>query len=278
MLMATNSESPSPPSPVPGGPSVLAGVTPEGVERRRFPRRPIALDVAFGPMRDKACPPEGTLRQTVTVDISTGGMCLCSDQLHPVGTELWCLVRLPGRLKPIETVTTVVWFQKVPREEHSYKLGVEFVTIAQADRAAIERIVQEPPTSGPAKKHRLLLVEDDEELSQALKVRFESAGYQVGTAAEGLEALTLCRAQPPHLIILDLMLPRLSGYEVCRLLKFDQKFQHIPIVVLTGRSREEDRELGLSMGASAYVTKPFDGNQLLETVDHLLTQASHARS
>ena len=246
-----------------------------GAERRQYPRLSIALDVAFGLCGISQRPPEDQLERTVTVYLSTGGMCLYTDILYPVGTQLFCALSLPGCPKPLELITTVARFQKVPQEAHGYKLGVEFVELSPAHKAQLERVILEPPASHATRAKKLLLVDDDAEFMLALKVRLQSVGFQVLTATEGMEALEKSRLERPNLIILDLMLPKLNGYEVCRLLKFDQKFHHIPIILLTARSRQEDKELGYSVGADAYVTKPFDGNTLLEKVDELLVKTSN---
>ena len=247
-----------------------------GSERRRFPRRNIALDVAFAPVGVERRPPESQLQHTVTVDLSIGGMCLYTDVLYPVGTQLFCLVTVPNQEKPIELTVTVAWFQRVSQEVRGYKLGLEFAVVSAVDRAVLERVVLEPPAQAATRSKTVLLVDDDFEFIEAMKVRFQSAGYQVLTASEGLEALEKGRTERPHLIILDLMLPKLNGYDVCRLLKFDQKFQHIPIIVLSARARQEDRDLGYSVGADAYVTKPFDGKALLSTVETVLAKPPHS--
>ena len=101
-------------------------------------------------------------------------------------------------------------------------------------------------------------------------MRFESAGFEVITAGDGLEALRKGREEHPHAIILDLMLPHLNGYEVCRLLKFDQRFARIPIMLFTARSRQQDMELGSVVGADAFVTKPCSGAELIAKIEELL--------
>lgn len=256
-------------------------------ERRQFPRYNVALDVSFGPLRrganGSAAPsgetasaaPAQKLQRTFSVNLSLGGLCVYSDVVYPIGTELWCAVTVPGRPRPVEAVGMLAWFQRVDQESHGYKLGIEFSGISRETQAALQALFDQPPAAAASRSKRLLLVDDDEELCLALKLRFESSGFQVITAANGVEALRKGREERPHLIILDLMLPQLNGYEVCRLLKFDQKFQHIPIILCTARCRREDRELGTTVGADAYVTKPFNGQDLIAKVEELLN-VSHA--
>lgn len=119
---------------------------------------------------------------------------------------------------------------------------------------------------------KILIVEDEVDLANALKMRFESAGYSVDTAIDGQEALQKVRDNPPHLIILDLMLPKIDGYKVSRILKFDEKYKDIPIIMLTAKAQEKDKELGLQVGASAYIVKPFDSKDLVDKVKELTAE------
>ena len=242
-----------------------------GAERRRNPRYHMALDVAYGPSSGpKARPDASQLDRTVSVNLSLGGLCLYSDVFYPVGAQLFCSLTLPGRATALDFTGVVAWFQKIDQDAHGYKLGVEFSKLSPEHRAALEQLFEHPPAAEASTSKRLLLVDDDEELRRALQLRFESSGFQVITAANGLEALRKAREERPDLMILDLMLPHLNGYEVCRLLKFDQKFQHIPIILCTARSRQEDVAMGQLVGADAYITKPFDGKGLIAKAQELL--------
>jgi two-component system alkaline phosphatase synthesis response regulator PhoP len=119
-------------------------------------------------------------------------------------------------------------------------------------------------------KHKILLVEDEENLREILKYQLENAGYQVYTAADGMEALNLARKYKVDLIILDLMLPKLDGFTVCRLLKFSEQYKKIPLIMITARTNPEDKERGLGMGADFYFTKPLNKEELLEKIAELL--------
>ncbi len=113
---------------------------------------------------------------------------------------------------------------------------------------------------------KILVVDDEAELTKAMTVRLNAAGYEVSIAHDGDEALKKARQEKPALIILDLMLPKIDGYKVCRLLKFDQKYREIPIIMVTARVEEEDKRLGMETGADEYMTKPFDWSELLEKI------------
>lgn len=103
-------------------------------------------------------------------------------------------------------------------------------------------------------------------MASLITLILSSQGYTVINAADGPEALEKARGQNPDLVLLDVMLPRMDGYKVARILKFDENYQHIPIIMLTAKIREEDMATGLEMGASEYLTKPFDPNVLLARV------------
>lgn len=119
-------------------------------------------------------------------------------------------------------------------------------------------------------KKRILLVDDETDLVETVKFRLESNNYEVLTAYNGQEGLDKARKEKPDLIILDLMLPKIDGYKVCRMLKFDEKYKNIPIILFTARAQDSDKKLGEEVGADAYISKPFEPAALLEKVKTLL--------
>ncbi len=119
---------------------------------------------------------------------------------------------------------------------------------------------------------KILIVDDEPDLLETVKMRLEAYGYVVSTAMDGQEGLEKARKEKPDLIILDLMLPRLDGYKVCRMIKFDDKYKHIPIILFTARAQEEDEKLGYDVGANAYITKPFEGKVLVDKIKELLKE------
>ena len=114
-----------------------------------------------------------------------------------------------------------------------------------------------------AKAPHVLVVEDEEALGQLLKYNLEKEGYQVSVATDGEEALVMADETQPDLVILDWMLPKAPGVEVCRRLRAKQETRNTPIVMLTARSEESDRVRGLDIGADDYITKPFAMGELL---------------
>ena len=119
-------------------------------------------------------------------------------------------------------------------------------------------------------KKKILLVDDEQDMVYAVKMQLEADGFRVLTAPDGQEGLDKARKEKPDLIILDLMLPRIDGYKVCRMLKFDEKYKNIPVIIYTARAQEVDEKLGYEVGADAYLTKPFDPKKLLAKINELL--------
>jgi DNA-binding response OmpR family regulator len=124
--------------------------------------------------------------------------------------------------------------------------------------------------------NRILVVEDDRAILRGLVDNLEYESYQVLSATDGVEGCRMIREHKPDLIILDLMLPRMSGYELCR--KVRAEGDATPILMLTARGEEMDRVLGLDLGADDYVTKPFSVPELMARVRALLRRAQAPRS
>ena len=117
---------------------------------------------------------------------------------------------------------------------------------------------------------RVLVVDDEADLVRILQFGLEAIGYQVETASDGQEGLKKARELKPDIILLDLMLPKLDGYKVCRLLKFDERYKNIPIIILSARTQEGDQLLAMEMGANRFVTKPYDFAEVLSHIETLL--------
>ncbi len=117
------------------------------------------------------------------------------------------------------------------------------------------------PAGPPGTVDTVLIVEDDATLLRGLKDNFEDAGYLVRTATDGLAAMTVLETIQPDLILLDIMMPKVNGYEVCRRIR--EKNSSVPIIMLTAKGQESDIVLGLNLGADDYVTKPFSIAELL---------------
>ena len=116
----------------------------------------------------------------------------------------------------------------------------------------------------------ILIIEDDPNLLKLIKYNLEKEGYSVITATSGVEGLQLARTAVPDLLIVDVLLPRMDGFTISRMVKFDERYKHIPIIALTGQVSLKDREIGQKAGVDVYLTKPYDPQELLNKVRELL--------
>jgi DNA-binding response OmpR family regulator len=112
-------------------------------------------------------------------------------------------------------------------------------------------------------KARILVVDDEPDLIAVLRMGLQMEGFEVLEAADGAAGLERAHAEKPDLIVLDLMLPKMDGYQVCRTLKFDSRFKSMPIFILSARPGEQDRRLALEMGADDFIRKPYDLKELV---------------
>jgi DNA-binding response OmpR family regulator len=119
----------------------------------------------------------------------------------------------------------------------------------------------------------VLVVDDDPVILKLLEVNFEMEGFQVVRAADGAEGLERARAVLPDIVVLDVMMPRMTGYEVAKALREDDGTAHIPIIFVTARAQSSDVERGMELGVEDYVTKPFDPLELIDRVNALLARA-----
>jgi DNA-binding response OmpR family regulator len=121
-------------------------------------------------------------------------------------------------------------------------------------------------------KKKILVVDDEVDLVKMIQFSLELGGYKVLASYNGEDALNQARKENPDLILLDIMLPKLDGYKVCRLLKFDEKYKHIPILMMTAKTQEKDKLMGKETGANEYITKPFDMEELMQKIRTYLSK------
>lgn len=119
-------------------------------------------------------------------------------------------------------------------------------------------------------KKRILIVDDERDIVETIQFMLESEGFECLLAYDGEDALLKARTENPDLILLDIMLPKINGYQVCRLLKFDEKYKDIPIIMLTAKAQDADKLMGKETGADEYVCKPFVMDDLVRMIrEHL---------
>ena len=122
--------------------------------------------------------------------------------------------------------------------------------------------------------YKILIVDDEPNIVLSLEFLMKQAGFQVSTAADGEAGLEAVAAECPDLILLDVMMPRKNGYEVCQAIRENPAWEHIRIIMLTAKGREVEKEKGIALGADDYVTKPFSTQEVVEKVQALLVNAS----
>ncbi|MCG8486255.1 MAG: response regulator [Chromatiales bacterium] len=120
----------------------------------------------------------------------------------------------------------------------------------------------------------ILVVDDEPNIVLSLEFLMKKEGYNVTTASNGVEALEFIKQLRPDLVLLDVMMPRMDGYEVCQAVRDDPELSSVRIIMLTARGRDVERDKGMALGADDYVTKPFATRELVEKVNSLLERSS----
>jgi two-component system alkaline phosphatase synthesis response regulator PhoP len=121
-------------------------------------------------------------------------------------------------------------------------------------------------------KGKILVVDDEVYIVHILDFSLGMEGYEVVTALDGEQALAKVKAERPDLIVLDIMMPKLDGYETCKILKADPETRHIPVILLSAKGRNVDQQMGFQVGADDYITKPFSPRKLVERISLILGQ------
>ena len=117
---------------------------------------------------------------------------------------------------------------------------------------------------------KILIVDDEQDIVETMAFMLKQKGYECIWAYVGEEGLRLAKEEAPDLIILDVMMPKINGYKICRLLKFDARYKQIPIIMITARGQEQDKAIGEETGADEYITKPFEFSTVFEKIEQHL--------
>ena len=126
-------------------------------------------------------------------------------------------------------------------------------------------------------KGKILVVDDEIYIVHILDFSLGMEGYEVVTALDGEQALEKVKTEKPDLIVLDIMMPKLDGYEVCKSIKSNAATQNIPVILLSAKGRNVDQKMGFDVGADDYITKPFSPRKLVERINQLLGQTAAER-
>ena len=157
-------------------------------------------------------------------------------------------------------------------KEDSMEENTVVTRVDTQQAVAVQDVASDEMTTKVEETKKILIVDDTEDIVKLVKMYLEHNHYEVITAYDGQEGLDKAKADSPDLIILDLMLPRISGYKVCGLLKRDIKYAKIPIILFSAKTQEKDMKLGGDVGADAYLTKPFEPDVLLSKIKELLVR------
>lgn len=114
---------------------------------------------------------------------------------------------------------------------------------------------------------KILVVDDEQDIVETMVFMLKQKGYECIWAYDGEEGLRLAKEESPDLIMLDVMMPKINGYKICRLLKFDSRYKNIPIIMVTARGQEQDIAIGEETGADEYITKPFEFSNVFEKIE-----------
>lgn len=118
---------------------------------------------------------------------------------------------------------------------------------------------------------KILIVDDEQDIVETLKFMLEAYGYTCYCAYDGEAGLNMAKEIMPDLMILDVMMPKINGYKISRLLKYDNKYKDIPIIMVTARSQEDDKVIGKETGVNEYITKPFELDEVISKVKEYLS-------
>jgi len=150
----------------------------------------------------------------------------------------------------------------VPHKHHVYRYLTAYGTLLPMRSAQRDPFMK-----------RVLIIEDDRDIVELVRYNLANEGFQVNAAFDGSSGLSTLKKTPPDLLLLDLMLPKMSGLDICREIRKDESLNRLPVLMLTARGDEADRVVGLEMGADDYVTKPFSPRELIARVKALLRRA-----
>jgi len=120
---------------------------------------------------------------------------------------------------------------------------------------------------------KILIIDDETQFIELVQMRLEKSGYEIISANDGEEGLEKAKSEHPDMILLDVMMPKMDGYKVCGLLKNDERYSKIPIILLTARAQKEDFKIAREVEADAYITKPFDPPVLLAKIEELFEKS-----
>ena len=164
-----------------------------------------------------------------------------------------------------------IWAESRPGEGATFSFTLPLALRTEVPAPA-------PPEGESEKRDVVLIAEDDEDIARLIQLNLQPHGYDVVTAPDGQHLLSIVNDVLPDLVLLDVMMPKIDGFEVCRRLKADARTKHIPVIMLTARSLQADKVIGLTAGADDYLIKPFDGTELALRVTSSIRRGREMRA
>lgn len=229
-------------------------------EKRQYQRVSIEL-----PTQCEISGPSKTSFAAKVIDIAPEGICFTTPKILKVGTNVLLSVELEKE-DYVKLTATVIWANGSEKAKDC-RAGVKIVDIAKQDLERFIRFYCQRLFHFLKTKKKILIIEDEEDMVDLLTMELEHRQYEVISAADGETGFTKYLTEWPDLIILDVMLPKLNGYEVCRKIRRERKDNTTPIIMLTAKAGEADKIVGSVVGAEKYITKPFDSEELLKEIE-----------
>lgn len=211
---------------------------------------------------------EGDFFETTVVNFGPEGVCFYSGLRIENGQQIDLEVQLsPERHLKVSGVAA--WSGK-KNDSGFYCVGLKLMKTGNENEGILLDFYLEKKGESKKPKKKILVVDDEQDLATLLSFHLTQAGYEVAMAFDGEEGFRKYEEQPPDLIILDLKMPKLNGFEVCRKIRREKKDTQIPILMLTALQDDADRLIGKVVGAQRYMTKPFKIEDLLKEVEWLM--------
>ncbi len=233
-------------------------------ERRRTPRLDLQL-----PSHYRVVNEQRSAYQATVVNVGGGGLCFVSNTRFKLDAQ----IELQINLRPHQVVTIktkVIWVK--PLTKGTYKVGVKIIDATKEDEEEFIQFYCHQVLILPKSRNRILIIDDEKDMVELLRLELEQQDYEVVCAYDGLEGYEKFLKEKPDLIILDLMLPKLNGFALCRKIRREKNDVETPILMLSAQCQDEDRIIGRVIGAEKYMAKPFNTEELLSEIKKLCPQ------
>ena len=239
-------------------------------EKRVYKRVPLGI-----PAKYKVLSSEQPQLLSTMINFSPQGVCFVTDSRVEEGQEIELKMQLDKK-KEIKIRTLAVWTM-VFKDTGQYKVGVKIIDASRADEDEFMRFYCQKVLVAPKEKMTILVVEDNEDIAKLIQSRQEYKNYNVICTYDGEDGYSKYLSDKPDLIILDLMLPKLNGFEVCRKIRREAKDTTTPILMLSAQTEDVDRIRGRVIGADKFLPRPFDHKDFFNIVQNLLAGKNPGR-